>query len=359
MCTSDNIWYMRGRSLRLYYLLTILLFLPGLQAQTSDTTTIQGHVTDSSHAPMSGVSVSVTNLLTGAERTAQTNETGYFAIPGLVAGTNYRIRAAKDGFDPFVVNSLSPAAGTAADLELELNVAGKRSQVTVTGVVGEVRTDAPQLGDRIVGQQLAETPMTDRRITFFPLLDSANKPAINQGDIFTNQFLSTTNGSGRRQASFSVDGANGNDSWGRQTLFSSVPLAAVQEVGILTNAFSAAYGGSTGSAVNIITRRGVNRLRGQFIEVWRPTATSAALSGFSSSNAASGNDYTSNSMGQARSRSEDQSETLKHAFLCCLRIHARRQGIADCFARGSGKLSWPLSWMAGFFPLGSPDQRPP
>jgi hypothetical protein len=69
-------------------------------------------------------------------------------------------------------------------------------------------------------------------------------------------------------------------------------------VTILINAFSAEYGGSTGSAVNILTKTGGNRLRGQFIEVWRPSATSAKLSGFTTSNAASGNDYINNSMGQ-------------------------------------------------------------
>lgn len=269
-----------------------------LQAQTSDTVTIRGHVVDASRAPITGVSVSVTNRLTGARRTALTDDAGDFAVPGLPAGSTFRVQAAKEGFTPTTLTSVDLAAGSSADLNLQLEIAGKSSQITVTGIAGEVRTDAPQLGDRIVGQQLQETPMIDRRITFLPLLDSANKPAINQGDVFMNQFLFTTNGSGRRQASYYVDGTTGNDSWGRQTIFSTVPLAAVQEVTILTNAFSAEYGGSTGSAINILTRTGGNRLRGQFVEVWRPSATAAALSGFNAANAASGNDYTSNSMGE-------------------------------------------------------------
>ena len=51
---------------------------------------------------------------------------------------------------------------------------------------------------------------------------------------------------------------------------------------VLVNSFSAEYGGSTGSAVNIVTRSGGNRLRGEVLEVWRPAATEAALSGFTS-----------------------------------------------------------------------------
>src|SRR6202043_323167 len=129
---------------------------------------------------------------------------------------------------------------------IQLNIAPGTTQITVTGVAGEVRTDAPQLGDRIAGRQLEETPMLDRRITYLPLLNSANRPAINQGDIFTNQNLFTTNGAGRRQTWFEVDGATSTDSWGRQTIFTTIPLPAVQEFDVLVNSFSAEDGGSTG-----------------------------------------------------------------------------------------------------------------
>ena len=89
-----------------------------------------------------------------------------------------------------------------------------------------------------------------------PLLDSANRPAINQGDIFMNEVLITTNGAGRRQAWFEVDGANNIDMWGRQTIFTNIPLMAVDAMAVLSNAFTADYGGGTGSVVNIVTRSG-------------------------------------------------------------------------------------------------------
>jgi hypothetical protein len=275
-----------------------LLFVAVAWPQTADTVTIGGHIVDASHAPIPGVEITVTNRLTGIQRTVRTDDSGYFAVTGLPAGAGFSLKAVKEGFATTTMGAVDPGAGTATELSLQLELEGRGFQVTVTGVAGEVRTDAPQLGDRIVGQQLAETPMIARRVSFFPLLNSANRPALNQGDIFMNQFLFTTNGSGRRQTSFTVDGSNGNDSWGRQTIFSSLPLAAVQEMTVLTNAFSAEYGRSTGSAVNILTRTGGSRFRGQLIEVWRPAETAAALSGFTASNAPSGNAYLSNSMGQ-------------------------------------------------------------
>ena len=45
-----------------------------------------------------------------------------------------------------------------------------------------------------------------------------------------NQTLFTTNGAGRRQTWFEIDGATGNDSWGRQTLFTDIPQDAIEEM---------------------------------------------------------------------------------------------------------------------------------
>src|SRR5258707_12331982 len=108
----------------------------------------------------------------------------------------------------------------------------------------------------------------------------------------------TTNGAGRRQAWFELDGANSVDMWGRQTIFTNIPLIAVEEMSVLTNAFTAAYGGGTGSVVNIVTRSGGNNSHGQLPELWRPAATEASLSGFTTTNAASGNDITGDTLCQ-------------------------------------------------------------
>ncbi|HUA62203.1 MAG TPA: hypothetical protein VML19_25835, partial [Verrucomicrobiae bacterium] len=117
--------------------------------------------------------------------------------------------------------------------------------------------------------------------------------------VFMNEDLFTTNGAGRRQAWFEVDGATGNDSWGRQTIFSNLPADAVEEMKVLVNAFSAEYGGSTGSAVNIVTRSGGSTFHGGIYGNFRPGSTSAKLSGFTTSNAASGNDIAEDQLWQS------------------------------------------------------------
>ncbi len=273
------------------------LFSITLIAQTPDTATLKGQVTDQTHAAVPMVQVTATNASTGFKRTAQTDGSGGYSIAGLPIGS-YDVVASKQGFAEMKPANVTLAGGTTADVDLQLNAAGGQTVVSVTGAVGELHTDGPQLGLRLDAQQMEETPLLNRRITYLPLLSAANRQAINQGDVFMNEDMFTTNGAGRRQTWFEIDGANGNDSWGRQTIFTNIPLSAVQEMTILNNGFSAEYGASTGSAVNIVTKSGAGQFHGEALELWRPAATAAALSGFTAANGASGNDIVNDSLGQ-------------------------------------------------------------
>jgi hypothetical protein len=282
------------------FLPVVWLLVPlAAPAQTPDTATIQGHILDQTGAAVPAVEVAITNELTGFARKTQTEASGSFSFSGLPIAGKYRLTAVKQGFAEAGLSGITLSGGATARLSIRLNVADMQSRVTVTGVAGEVRSDQPQLGERLDARQIEELPLLGRKITYLPLLNAANHPAINQGDVFMNQNLFTTNGSGRRQTSFVIDGVTGNDSWGRQTLFTNIPLEGVQEMTVLENAFSAEYGASMGGVVNIVTKSGGNAFHGEFLELWRPSATEARLSGFTPSKATSGNQLTNDTLGQS------------------------------------------------------------
>jgi hypothetical protein len=269
-----------------------------LVAQTPDTATLQGTVADPSRAAVPGAHITATNETTELTRTIDSDSTGHFTLAGLPAAGAYTVSVTKGGFAPTQTAHVQLTPGSSANLALRLKVAGETSIITVEGATAGLRVDQPQLGVYLTADQMQQQPLLSRRITGLPLLNSANRPAINQGDIFMNQVLITTNGAGRRQAWFEVDGANSIDMWGRQTIFTNIPLMAVDEMSVLTSAFTPQYGGGTGSVVNIVTRSGGSNYHGQFLELWRPAATEASLSGFTTTNAASGNDLTSDTLGQ-------------------------------------------------------------
>ncbi len=274
-----------------------LLLVTAAIAQTPDTATLRGHVLDPDGRSVAQARVVIINSVTGLSLHTETDSRGSFQFGGLPIMGSYRIVASAPGFAAATESALRLEGGVIARVDLRLGIPGGLTSVTVTGQMGALRADEPQLGEVLSSSQIGALPLFNQRITYLPLLNAANRPAINQGDIFVNQNLFTTNGAGRRETWYEVDGANADDSWGRQTIFSSIPLNAVEEMTVLENSFSAQYGASAGGVVNIVTKSGTNHFHGSAFEAWRPSASEASLSGFQPGHASSG-DITNDTLEQ-------------------------------------------------------------
>ncbi len=276
---------------------SVLFAATVLNAQTPDTATLNGEVQDPTHARIAGVSITLEDPGLGLRRTVQTNARGEFSIEALPIRGTYTVDATRQGFAAAHLDHVVLGGGSTARVVVRLNVTSAQSDVTVEGTAADVTLEQPEAGIRLSEREIESTPLPNRRITFLPLLNAANRPAISQGDIFMNQNLFTTNGGGRRQQAFVVDGASGNDSWGRQTIFTNIPQDAVLELDVLTQSFSAEYGASTGSVVNIITRSGTDHLHGSVLELYRPADIEARLN-FNPAAATSGNQITGDQLAQ-------------------------------------------------------------
>ena len=120
-----------------------------------------------------------------------------------------------------------------------------------------MRSD-PQLGLRLDSRTIDETPILGRKSTTLPLLNSAFRQGKGTGDLFVNATYFITGVGSRRATSFTLDGANNDEGWGRQTAIATVPLGAIKEIQILSNAFSSEFGWTSGPALNIVTKSGTN-----------------------------------------------------------------------------------------------------
>ncbi len=114
------------------------------------------------------------------------------------------------------------------------------------GTAEGVRAD-PQIGRRLDSEQIDETPILGRKVTTLPLLNSAFRQAKGTGDLFVNATYFVTGAGGRRQTTVTLDGANNDEAWGRQTMITTVPIGAIQEMALLSNAFSAEFGWTAGA----------------------------------------------------------------------------------------------------------------
>jgi hypothetical protein len=242
----------------------LLILAAPLAAQSPNTATLIVVVTDQTGAVIPNARISIVNTATGAVREAVAGSDGIATIPALSLTGTYTVRLSKEGFGNEERNDITLRSGETATLKVPLLVGSGKSEVTVYGTTEGVRAD-PQIGRRLDSLQIDETPILGRKLTSLPLLNSAFRQGKGTGDLFVNQTYFITGAGSRRTTTFTLDGANNDEAWGRQTMIATIPLGAVQEVTVLSNAFSSEYGWTAGPAVNIVTKSGTNALHGEVL----------------------------------------------------------------------------------------------
>ena len=255
---------------RLLCVVLLSLLTIRLEAQTPATGSVRGLVTDASGAAVAGATITLTNVATGVTRTVQTGADGAYAIADVPLTGRFKLTVEREGFATQEKGVFSLAGSQTARFDVTLAPRGVTEEIRVSGTANGVRTDEPQLGTRFDTQKIQNTPLLGNKLTTVPLLNSAVRSARGTGDLFLGQTLFVIDGGGRRQATFTVDGSSGDDSWGRQTISTALPLATVQEMNVLTSAFSAEYGRSTGGAINLVTKSGTNGLHVDATGLYRP-----------------------------------------------------------------------------------------
>src|SRR4030095_15683314 len=215
-----------------YALLLLILLLAFAinvtAAQSPNTSTMIVTVVDQTGAVIRDAKISVTNTATGAVREAISGEGGSATIAALPLTGEYKVTVAMSGFTAEDVSGLTLRAGETATVKVKLVATGGKSEVTVYGTDQGVRAD-PQIGRRLDSERIDETPILGRKVTTLPLLNSAFRQGKGTGDLFVNATYFITGAGSRRTTTFTLDGANNDEGWGRQTAIATVPLGAVQE----------------------------------------------------------------------------------------------------------------------------------
>src|SRR5215471_11054505 len=246
-------------------LATVIGLLAGLlTAQSPNTGAMIVVVTDQSGAAIKDAKIIVTNGATGAVRDALSSGEGSATIAGLSLTGTYSVKVSKEGFGAEESKDIALLAGETATVKVKLLVGSATAEVTVYGTVEGVRAD-PQIGRSFENSQIEETPILGRKLSAIPLLNSAFRQAKGTGDLFVNQTYVATGAGSRRTLTTTLDGANNDEAWGRQIAMSTLPMTAVEEISVLTNAFSSEFGWTSGPALNIVTKSGTNDFHGEAI----------------------------------------------------------------------------------------------
>ena len=250
-------------------MIAILCVVGAVSAQSPNTASMVVTVVDQNDAVVKGANVSVVNNATGASREATSGDGGTATFGGLPLTGDYKVSVSMTGFAAEDVSGLTLHAGETATVKVKLLASGGKNEVTVYGTTEGVRAD-PQIGLPLESQRINETPILGRKVSTLPLLNSAFRQGKGTGDLFVNQTYFISGVGSRRATTFLLDGASNDEGWGRQTAVTTIPMGAVQEFNVLTNAFSSEFGWTYGPALNIITKSGTNEFHGEALYMFRP-----------------------------------------------------------------------------------------
>lgn len=122
---------------------------------------IEGTVKDVNGAAIVGARITVTNAETGATRTVQTDEKGFYRAPLLPLGA-YRLEVEASGFKRLVREGIKLAAGQTATADLVLEPGGVNETVTVSSDAPVADPAKIDLGRVINEREVTNLPLVSR-----------------------------------------------------------------------------------------------------------------------------------------------------------------------------------------------------
>ena len=249
------------------------------------TSTVRGTVADPQGNVVSGATVTLTNLATGATRTAATTDDGLYVFDFLPVG-DYKVEVEAPGFKKKAVTDIHALIAKSTTVDVALEVGNVAETVTVTAGAAEalVNRDDGTLGNHFVSKQITQLPLEGRNV--------ANLLSLQPGATRDG----TVAGARADQSNVTLDGVDINEAETNQisnpntdpadstNALNLVPerstvirlnAEAVEEFRVTTSNPNANQGRSGGAQVSLVTRSGSNEWHGALFEFYRTKKFSA------------------------------------------------------------------------------------
>jgi hypothetical protein len=261
---------MKQSSIRLIALLGVLLLSSIWLFGQAETGLIEGTVTDSSNAVVSGAKVTVVSPNTGQTRTTTTAGAGEYAITNLKPDT-YTLTIEHPGFQKYT-RQVQVLVGSKNEVSAQLNVTGNSTtvEVTASGETAAVNTETQTLSTVVTSQQITDLPTLTRN-PYDLVATSGNVAEDTQSNRGAGYAI---NGQRSADTDILLDGGENVDLF-TATVGQSVPLDSVQEFRVVTSDFTAEYGRAGGGVINVTTKSGTNQFHGSLYEFNRVSALAA------------------------------------------------------------------------------------
>jgi len=263
--------------------LALTILFSGFATAQETTGSIVGTVKDSAGAGVSGATVTVMDQSKKTVvRTVVTSDDGVFSVPN-IAVTVYSVTVEAPNFKKSVSTDVKVDVGQRRPVDITLTAGNIAEVVTVQADQVAVETNTPQASTTISGDQIRELSTNNRN--FVQLVTLA--PGVSN-DLSDQVYVGTTNPSGQAntinisvngarssQNTFTVDGADITDRGSNITIQAYPSFDSIGEFRVLRSLYPAESGRSGGGQVNIVTRSGTSRFRGNAYYFFRNQSLNA------------------------------------------------------------------------------------
>jgi hypothetical protein len=257
---------MKSRWLSTFLVLTLaVLGLTANVAYSQGTTgDIEGTISDSNGAPLSGASVEIKSTALQGTRTAVTDAAGRFRFPA-VPGGSYTVTAALSGFTKVESTNVRVALGATATLPITLSVSVKE-EIIVTAEAPVIDTTKTTIGVTGSAEQLSKLPLARNFSSIAFRAPGTGTDVL--GGI-------TVYGATSLENQYIIDGVN-TTGIKLSDQGKTLNQEFIQEVEVKTGGYEAEYGRALGGTINVVTKSGGNEFHGDAFGYYDSPSVAAA-----------------------------------------------------------------------------------
>jgi hypothetical protein len=258
-------------------LLIILLTTPSALFGQGYFGTVSGEITDPSGAVVPHAAVTLIDQQKGFQFKAISDSSGRYVFTSIPPGV-YSVSAEPQGFEKTVRTGVQLNVSENATANLRLQVATAKQVVQVEPSRQTVDTEDAVTGQVVDRKFINDLPLVDRYVLDFVGLAPGVNDQSDQNSVSDTGTNFISNGSRGASADILMDGTsitNFEPNGGITQLTYTPSAEAVEEFKVQQSNFSAEYGFSGASVVNMITRSGTNSFHGSAYDFIRNQITDA------------------------------------------------------------------------------------
>jgi hypothetical protein len=267
----------RQRILAVTLVIATLMALPATLFGQAYFGTVSGVLTDATGAVVGGAKVVLTDQQKGYTFNTTSDNDGRYLFRSIPPGL-YLVSADAKGFGKSLSARFKLDINENVTTNLTMKVAGASQTVEVSAQAQAIQTNDAETGQVINRRFINDLPLIDRQVELLTMLAPGVTEMDDQCPLPCNGTNFTSNGSRGSTADILTDGASVTNSEpnGGITAATYLPSPeAVEEFKVEQTNFSAEYGFSGASVVNMITRSGTNKFHGSVYDFVRDQSLDA------------------------------------------------------------------------------------